>query len=69
MGNRQDATNGVSALLDTFTATNPTLCLRHFQVRPSSLVTDLPCAFMDVGPGTIHYDNSLREWIPATLVP
>lgn len=63
MGNRTDVVAGVSALLDTFSATNPSLLVRHFTVRPPSLVTDLPCAFMDIGGGTIHYDNSLREWI------
>ena len=63
MGNRADVVAGVEALLNSFGASNPTMLIRHFTVRPPSLVTDLPCAFMDVGPGTLHYDAGTREWI------
>jgi len=63
MGNRTDIIAGVEALVQTFISANPSLLRRVFTVRPPSLVTDLPCAFMDVAPGTIHYDSALREWI------
>ena len=69
MGDRTDCINGVETLVNTFIAANPTLLKRVFTVRPPSLVTDLPCAFMDVGPGTLHYDSALREWVfPVAIV-
>lgn len=61
MGARTDLITGMLALLDAFIAANPTLLRRRFKVRPPTLVTDLPCAYIDLRPENIHYDNSIRD--------
>ena len=61
MGARQDLITGLLAVLDAFIAANPTLLRRRFKVRPPTLVTDTPCAYIDLRPETVHYDSGLRD--------
>ncbi len=58
---RVEIVAGLLSMLDTFIAANPTLLRRRFKVRPPSLVTDLPCAYIDLRPETIHYDSAIRD--------
>jgi hypothetical protein len=59
--NRADLVSGVGTMMTAFIAAHPTLCRRHFRSRPTSLVTDWPCSYLDLRPMTLHYDNGLRE--------
>lgn len=61
MGARVNLVAGMLDVLDQFIAANPTLLVRRFKVRPPTLVTDTPCAYIDLRPESIHYDNSIRD--------
>lgn len=61
MGARVDLITAILAMLDAFIAANPTLLRRRFKVRPPTLVTDLPCAYIDLRPEDVHYDNGVRD--------
>jgi len=61
MGNRVDLVAGVTTMMTAFIAGNPTLLKRHFRSRPTSLVTDWPCSYLDLRPATVHYDSGLRD--------
>lgn len=63
MGARTDLITATLAMLDAFIAANPTLLRRRFKVRPPSLVTDLPCAYIDLRPEQVHYYNGVRDRI------
>lgn len=60
---RTEIVAGLLSMLASFQASNPTLLRRSFRSRPPSLVTDLPCAYIDVIPETVSYDNSIRDRI------
>jgi len=68
MGGRVDLVTGLVAILDSFIASNPTLLRRRFTVRPPSLVTDLPCAYIDLRPETIHYDSAMRDRVASPSI-
>jgi len=57
---RSDLVNGLLAMLDAFIAANQTLLVRRFKVRPPSLVTDTPCAYIDLRPASVSYDSARR---------
>ena len=61
MGARVDLITALLSMLDAFIAANPTLLRRRFAVRPPSLVTDLPCAYIDLRPEDVHWSNSVRD--------
>lgn len=62
MSDRTDLVAGIYTMLEAFKAANPTLLRRNFTVRPPSLVTDLPCAYIDgVRPAKVHYDSAMRD--------
>lgn len=61
MGARQDIIRGLLGLLDDYIAANPTLLRRRFKVRPPTLITDTPCAYIDLRPETVHYDSAIRD--------
>jgi hypothetical protein len=61
MGNRVDLVAGIGTMMTAFIAAHPDLLKRHFRSRPPSLVTDLPCSFLDLRPETVHYDSGLRD--------
>jgi len=61
MSPRVDLITGLLAMLDAFIAAHPDLLVRRFKVRPPSLVTDTPCAYIDLRPETVHYDSGLRD--------
>ncbi len=58
---RVEIVAALATLLDNFMAANPTLLRHRFTTRPPSLVTDLPCAYIDLRPETIHYDSAIRD--------
>lgn len=58
---RVEVVTRLQTILTAFEAANPTLLRRHFKVRPPSLVTDLPCAYIDLRPYTVAYMNSTRD--------
>ncbi len=58
---RVEVVTTILSMLDTFIAANPTLLRRRFKVRPPSLVTDLPCAYIDLRPYTVAYTASVRD--------
>jgi hypothetical protein len=66
---RSDLVAGLLALLDAFIAAYPTLLVRRFKVRPPSLVTDTPCAYIDLRPATVSYDSARRitEFTPSIV--
>lgn len=68
MGGRVDLVTGLLAILDGFKAANQTLLRRRFTVRPPSLVTDLPCAYIDLRPETIHYDSAMRDRVASPSI-
>lgn len=61
MGDRANLVAGLLTLLDAFIAANPTLLRRRFKSRPPSLVTDLPCAYIDLRPERVSYDSAMRD--------
>lgn len=61
MSARVEIVAGLLTLLDTFIAANPTLLRSRFKVRPPSLLVDLPTAYIDLRPETVHYDSSMRD--------
>ena len=61
MGARTDVVTAILAMLDDFIAANPTLLRRRFKTRPPSLVTDLPCAYVDLRPERINYFAGVRD--------
>ena len=61
MGARVSLITAMLSMLDAFIAANPTLLRRRFKVRPPSLVTDLPCAYIDLRPETISWSNGVRD--------
>lgn len=65
---RVEVVAGLLALLDAFIAANPTLLRRRFKSRPPSLVTDLPCAYIDLRPETVGYMNSMRDRVMSPSV-
>ena len=50
-------------MLDDFITARPDLLKRRFSVRPETLVTDLPCAYIDLQTSTVHYDSGIRDQI------
>lgn len=58
---RVDLVSGLLAMLGDFHTAHPDLLARYFKVRPPSLVTDTPCAYIDLRPETVHYDSGLRD--------
>lgn len=68
MAGRVDLVTGLLAILDAFIAANPTLLRRRFTVRPPSLVTDLPAAYIDLRPYTVHYDSAMRDLVASPSV-
>ena len=65
---RVEIIEGTLALLDAFIAANPTLLRRRFKSRPPSLVTDTPCAYIDLRPETVAYANSVRDRVMSPSV-
>lgn len=61
MGNRTDLVTGIGTMVAAFIAAHPTLLKRYFSARPTSLVTDWPCAYLDLRPARVSYDSALRQ--------
>lgn len=68
MSFRADLVTGVGTMMTAFIAANPTLLIRHFTSRPESLVTELPCSYLDLRPESYHYDASTRERIMSASI-
>ena len=63
MGNRVNLVAGIGTMLTAFIAANPTLLKRYFTARPTSLVTDWPCAYIDLRATRVGYANGLRDTV------
>jgi hypothetical protein len=63
MNARTEVVAKMLSILAAFHAAHPTLLVRSFKVRPPSLVTDTPCAYIDLRPFTVHYDSSMRDLV------
>lgn len=59
--NRVDLVSGIATMMAAFIVAQPTLLKRHFSNRPTSVLTDWPCSFLDLRPTTVHYDSGLRD--------
>jgi hypothetical protein len=71
VGATTDIIAGMLGLLDDYIAANPTLLRRRFNVRPPTLVTDLPCAYIDYATQateTIHFDAAMRDRTPSPSI-
>ena len=58
---RVDLTVAVVASLDVFIAANPTMLRRSELARPPSVMGDMPVAFVDGRPETIHFDAQTMD--------
>lgn len=63
MGNRANLVAGFTSMMAAYQAANPTLLKRHFRSRPTTLLTDWPCSYLDLRPATVGYMNGLRDTI------
>lgn len=67
---RADVVSGMTTMMLAFIAAHPTLIRRHFRMLPASVVTDLPCSFLDLRPEQINHVDGLRYRVmsPAVVV-
>lgn len=57
---RADVVAGMTTMMQAFIATNPTVIRRHFRMLPVTVITDLPCSYLDLRPESIQHVDGLR---------
>ena len=57
---RADVVAGMTTMMTDFISAHPTVIRRHFRMMPASVVTDLPCSYLDLRPESINHVDGLR---------